>query len=142
MLSNCVYNYHINCKGEDFMQKKSELALRLKVLRREKGVTSQQVADALGIKSATYRRYEIDTKPKDDVYIALAEYFGVTVDYLMSGRAGNMLSVADSGAYAPASARLSKEETALVKKLRTLSEQDFKEVQNFVDWKCICASNG
>ncbi len=123
------------------MQKKSELALRLKLLRREKGVTSQQVADAIGIKSATYRRYEIDTKPKDEVYISLAEYFGVTVDYLMSGRENMTLRVADSGAYQPSLAELTAEETALVKKLRTLSEQDFKEVQNFVDWKCISASN-
>lgn len=123
------------------MQKKSELALRLKLLRREKGVTSQQVADAIGIKSATYRRYEIDTKPKDEVYISLAEYFGVTVDYLMSGRECVTLRVADSGAYQPSSAELTAEEAALVKKLRTLSEQDFKEVQNFVDWKCISVSN-
>ena len=123
------------------MQEKSELALRLKLLRREKGVTSQQVADAIGIKSATYRRYEIDTKPKDEVYISLAEYFGVTVDYLMSGRESVILRVADSGAYQPSPAELTAEEAALVKKLRTLSEQDFKEVQNFVDWKCISASN-
>lgn len=68
------------------MREKSDLALRLKALRREKGVNSQTVADAVGIKSATYRRYEIDTKPKDAVYVALANYFGVSVDYLMSGR--------------------------------------------------------
>ena len=55
------------------MQKKSGLAVRLKALRREKGVTSQVVADAIGIKSATYRRYEIDTKPRDEVYVALAD---------------------------------------------------------------------
>lgn len=46
------------------MREKSDLALRLKALRREKGVNSQTVADAVGIKSATYRRYEIDTKPR------------------------------------------------------------------------------
>lgn len=77
------------------MREKSDLALRLKALRREKGVNSQTVADAVGIKSATYRRYEIDTKPKDAVYVALANYFGVSVDYLMSGRGDNEhLSVA------------------------------------------------
>ena len=66
------------------MQAKSELALRLKLLRKERGITAEKVAEAIGVKSATYRRYEIDTKPKDDVYLALADFFNVSVDYLIS----------------------------------------------------------
>lgn len=123
------------------MREKSDLALRLKALRREKGVNSQTVADAVGIKSATYRRYEIDTKPKDEVYVALADYFGVSVDYLMSGRGGsNYLSVAASegtGEYrTDYSAPLSDDEKNLIKKLRSLNVSDFDEVVRFVDWKC------
>ena len=49
------------------MHAKSDLALRLKLLRKERGLTSDQVAEAVGVKSATYRRYEIDTKPKDSI---------------------------------------------------------------------------
>lgn len=123
------------------MREKSDLALRLKALRREKGVNSQTVADAVGIKSATYRRYEIDTKPKDEVYVALADYFGVSVDYLMSGRGGSdYLSVAASegtGEYrTDYSAPLSDDEKNLIKKLRSLNVNDFDEVVRFVDWKC------
>lgn len=123
------------------MREKSDLALRLKALRREKGVNSQTVADAVGIKSATYRRYEIDTKPKDEVYVALADYFGVSVDYLMSGRGGSdYLSVAASegtGEYrTDYSAPLSDDEKNLIKKLRSLNVSDFDEVVRFVDWKC------
>lgn len=120
------------------MQKKSELALRLKSLRRQKGVTSQAVADAIGIKSATYRRYEIDTKPKDEAYIALADYFGVSVDYLMSGRDRDnvtTLNVADPDDYY-AEPGITEDEADLIRKLRTLNKDDFQEVISFVEWKC------
>lgn len=121
------------------MQKKSGLAVRLKALRREKGVTSQVVADAIGIKSATYRRYEIDTKPRDEVYVALADYFGVSVDYLMSGKDhAGVLTAADSEEYKTASsAGLTADEALLLRKLRTLSSSDFEEVMKFIDWKYI-----
>lgn len=122
------------------MREKSDLALRLKALRREKGVNSQTVADAVGIKSATYRRYEIDTKPKDEVYVALADYFGVSVDYLMSGRVGSdYLSVAapeETGVNRTGNAApLSEDEKLLIKKIRSLNVSDFDEVVRFVDWK-------
>ena len=128
------------------MREKSDLALRLKALRREKGVNSQTVADAVGIKSATYRRYEIDTKPKDEVYVALADYFGVSVDYLMSGRVGSdYLSVAapeETGVYRTDNAApLSEEEKLLIKKIRSLNVSDFDEVVRFVDWKCQNSQN-
>lgn len=122
------------------MREKSDLALRLKALRREKGVNSQTVADAVGIKSATYRRYEIDTKPKDAVYVALANYFGVSVDYLMSGRGDNeYLSVATPEETVRYSAvhnsALSDDEVLILKKLRSLDGSDFDEVVRFIDWK-------
>lgn len=119
------------------MQKKSKLALRLKMLRRQKGVTSQQVADEIGIKGSTYRRYEIDTKPKDEVYILLAQYFGVTVDYLMSGdEAVPVYNVADSGSYEiSAAVGITQEEKKLLADLRSLSDEDFREVAHFVEWK-------
>ena len=121
------------------MQKKSGLAVRLKALRREKGVTSQVVADAIGIKSSTYRRYEIDTKPRDEVYVALADYFGVSVDYLMSGKDhAGVLTAADSEEYKTVSAAgLTADEALLLRKLRTLSSSDYEEVMKFIDWKCI-----
>lgn len=122
------------------MREKSDLALRLKALRREKGVNSQTVADAVGIKSATYRRYEIDTKPKDAVYVALANYFGVSVDYLMSGRGDNeYLSVAapeETVRYSAVhNSALSDDEALILKKLRSLDGSDFDEVVRFIDWK-------
>ena len=53
-----VYNNHISAhmRRSDSMHAKSDLALRLKLLRKERGLTSDQVAEAVGVKSATYRR--------------------------------------------------------------------------------------
>lgn len=122
------------------MREKSDLALRLKALRREKGVNSQTVADAVGIKSATYRRYEIDTKPKDAVYVALANYFGVSVDYLMSGRGDNehflVAAPEETVRYSAVhNSALSDDEALILKKLRSLDGSDFDEVVRFIDWK-------
>lgn len=65
------------------MKEKSEFAIRLKQLRKDKGITSYVVAQNIGIKDSTYRRYEIDTMPKIETLIGLSRYFGVSVDYLI-----------------------------------------------------------
>ena len=74
------------------MKEKSELAIRLKQLRKDMGVTSSKVSQAIGVKNSTYRRYEIDTMPKIETFIALSQYFCVSVDYLI----GNKLDKAKS----------------------------------------------
>lgn len=147
---SCVYNNHITCvkniiEERDIMHAKSELALRLKMLRKERGLTSDQVAEAVGVKSATYRRYEIDTKPKDSVYLALAQYFGVTVDFLMSGRSPKAETrLADGSDYSSGSelVELSEKEIAFIVKLRSLSQEDRDEIMNFMEWKKSQSSAG
>lgn len=127
------------------MHAKSELALRLKMLRKERGLTSDQVAEAVGVKSATYRRYEIDTKPKDSIYLALAQYFGVTVDFLMSGRSPKTETcLADGSDYSSGSelVELSEKEIAFIVKLRSLSQEDRDEIMNFMEWKKSQSSAG
>ncbi|MCD7873361.1 MAG: helix-turn-helix domain-containing protein [Clostridiales bacterium] len=126
------------------MKEKSALAIRLKELRKEKHETAQQVADIIGIKSATYRRYEIDTEPKAEIYIALANHFGVSVDYLISGKIlsedsapqkANRLSdgfVYRSGSEA---VELSADEAELIRTVRMLSKKDFDEVLAYASWK-------
>jgi transcriptional regulator with XRE-family HTH domain len=129
----------------DIMHAKSELALRLKMLRKERGLTSDQVAEAVGVKSATYRRYEIDTKPKDSIYLALAQYFGVTVDFLMSGRSPKAETcIADGSDYSSGSelVELSEKEIAFIVKLRSLSQKDRDEIMNFMEWKKSQSSAG
>lgn len=59
---------------------------RLKQLRKKNGYTQQNVADILGLKRATYAKYENgQATPPIAVFIRLATMYGVNVDYL-SGR--------------------------------------------------------
>lgn len=57
----------------------------LKQLRESHGLTQEQLADALGIKAGAVGNYEQGQRlPKDDkMWIKIAQYFNVTVDYLM-----------------------------------------------------------
>lgn len=57
---------------------------RLRALRKAAKLTQQQVADTLRIHRTSYTKYETDgVTPDQQGLIALAELFGVTVDYLV-----------------------------------------------------------
>lgn len=61
-----------------------ELSAQFKKVRLEKGLTQKQVAAALGITEQAYQRYEYGkTVPSALVLIALADYFDVSLDYLV-----------------------------------------------------------
>lgn len=58
--------------------------MNIKDIRVRKNLTQAQVANALGVSSVVYSRYETGTRqPSIDIIIQLADLFGVTVDYLL-----------------------------------------------------------
>ena len=60
-----------------------KLQERMKELRKEKKETQVQVALAIGITDRQYQRFEAGKqKPGFDNFCALADHFGVTLDYL------------------------------------------------------------
>ena len=60
---------------------------RLKLLRKEKGLTQMQAAEALGINYRHYQRLESDgTAPNYANLVQISDFFGVSLDYL-AGRA-------------------------------------------------------
>ena len=61
---------------------------RVKELRKSKGLTQRQVANALGITERSYQRYEAENNPNNETLIKLADYFDVSTDYLL-GRSDN-----------------------------------------------------
>ena len=62
---------------------------RIKLLRKEKHVTQKQLADIIGVQEVSFQRYEYGTaRPSLDKLIALADYFNVSLDYLV-GRSDN-----------------------------------------------------
>lgn len=57
---------------------------RLKEIRKSKGVTQKQLAVAIGASERGIQNYELnERKPAFDVLIALADYFNVSLDYLV-----------------------------------------------------------
>ncbi len=53
----------------------------LKSVRKRKGYTSQQLADALHVSRSTYSRYENDLKDVEpDVLLDIANFYDTTVD--------------------------------------------------------------
>lgn len=58
--------------------------LKLKELRLIKGISQQEIADYLHCTSVTYSRYENGSRsPSLDLLVKLADYFDVTLDYLL-----------------------------------------------------------
>lgn len=60
------------------------LANRLRALRAEKKLTQEQAAQEIGMVMRTYRRYEMgEREPGASTLIKMADYYGVTIDYLV-----------------------------------------------------------
>ena len=59
---------------------------RLKLLRQEKKRTREQLAEIIGDERSSIGKYESPNKPvvpSSDIIVRLAEYFNVSVDYLL-----------------------------------------------------------
>lgn len=63
-----------------------ELQERIKILREEKGITQQEVANYLNVERATISGYETKGKQPDLQKLGrLAKVFGVSLDFLITG---------------------------------------------------------
>lgn len=57
---------------------------RLRDLRLQRGMTQTQVGDLIGVSCVTVGRYEAgEREPSNAKISALADYFGVSIDYLI-----------------------------------------------------------
>lgn len=57
---------------------------RIEELRIDNDVEQKEVCDFLGIKQPQYSRYETGkSEPKIGVFMKLAEFYGVSVDYIL-----------------------------------------------------------
>lgn len=57
---------------------------RLKELRISRSLTQKEIADSVGMAPVAYQRYEYGTRePAYQKLIALADYFDVSLDYLV-----------------------------------------------------------
>lgn len=66
------------------MISKESFKFRLRELRKERGETQAQVGTAIGIGERHYQKFEAgDNFPNVENLCALADHFGVSLDYLM-----------------------------------------------------------
>lgn len=64
------------------------LCSRIAALRRQKGLSQAQLAKQLGVSPSAVGMYEQGRRePSADTLVALSEVFGVSVDFLLTGRA-------------------------------------------------------
>lgn len=92
---------------------------RLKQLRTDAGLTQQDVARLLGVERSTYVKYERgQSDPPTATLIRLADYFGVSVDYVI----GRDFSLATAGSNGLPPDLLSDEEQLLVM-YRSMNQQ-------------------
>jgi len=62
----------------------ADFASRIKQLRKERKLKQQEVADQFSVKLRTYQGYEYgESYPEVAKLLAIADFFGVSVDYLM-----------------------------------------------------------
>ncbi|MBO5304174.1 MAG: helix-turn-helix transcriptional regulator [Clostridia bacterium] len=66
---------------------KNCIGKQMKELRKDMGLTQQQVADKLNISRVNYTRYETDVVcPDFDTLIDIADFFNVSLDFLFNRR--------------------------------------------------------
>ena len=96
-------------------------ASRLRALRKERGLTLQQLAKHFGMSHSTLSKYETGSRKPDMAMLKkLSDFFGVSVDYLIGES-----PVRD------------KEETVILNKSINMPElppEAYKELEDFIEY--------
>ncbi len=62
----------------------ADLAERLEELKESRNLKQKEIASAVGVPLRTYQRYEYgEREPQASVLIRMADYFHVSIDYLV-----------------------------------------------------------
>ena len=99
---------------------------KVKELRRKMGLTQVQLAERLNISQSALSTYETGRINIDnDTLRKIARFFDVSIDELLGIEASEI----------PKKPEISEAEYALTNEIRNLSEQEMKEVLDFVRFK-------
>lgn len=82
--NHLVFPKYAYYKYIDYKEIIMTFGMRLKELRKECGFESQYVAKSLNVAKSTYSEYENDkARPSFETLNSIAEFFNVSVDYLL-----------------------------------------------------------
>lgn len=77
-----------------------DYSVRLKELRKAKGLTQTDLAKELGMSKGCYNRYETGSRqPSIEALQQLAQYHGISIDYLINGKISDNLGLSTSERY-------------------------------------------
>lgn len=100
----------------------------LKILRTEKGISQQKLADVLGISQQSVNKYEnYNVEPDITTLILLANFFDTSIDYLV----GNTEINHKIEKVEPF--ELNENEAEFINKFRKLSENEKTSIVNIID---------
>lgn len=101
---------------------------RLKKLRIARNLTQKDAADALKLKTNTYRNYENDERePTAMTLLSIARFFGVTVDYLLNYKVTEQVDTASAAPNAPELSPESREVLEMYREL-TPEQQEYIKI--------------
>ena len=102
---------------------------RLKQLRKEKGLSLDEIQNKTGIKRGTYNNYENDvTEPKLETWQKLANFFNVPVDYLLGiSKDRSTLTIDD----------LNAEEQEAYERITDMLSQEYPQTRPEFNWSKI-----
>ena len=86
MFACCAYLDYICATSErqEELQKIMKFSERIRILRKERGITQKETAAGLGIGYRAYQCYELNQRyPDIHGLINIANFFGVSLDYLV-----------------------------------------------------------
>lgn len=102
---------------------------RLKEIRKEKGLTLDEIQNKTGIKRGTYNNYENGaTEPKLETWQKLADFFNVPVDYLLGiSKDRSTLTIDD----------LNPEEQEAYERITDMLSQEYPQTRPEFNWSKI-----
>ena len=97
--------------------------MRLKELRKTTDKTQEELAKELNIQKQTYQNYELEKRTPDiPMLIKIADYFRVSVDYLIEHEQVNKLDMTS----------LSDIKKDCIKKIQSMTDDEVKAVSHFI----------
>ena len=135
---------------------RTDIAKKLIELSKEHGLNATEAANLIGINHNNYRKYETKVTPKSDVLLKIAEFYGVSVDYIICGEDNANVSDVSKDINGTSEMKthfivrnpeseykvvennieeLSELEIMVINKLRTISSEDRADVAKYLNRK-------